>query len=31
MGFETIIVFIIAALLGYYGARFLHLTGNAAA
>lgn len=25
---ETAIVFLIAALLGYYGVRFLHLTGN---
>lgn len=25
---ESAIVFLIAALLGYYGARFLHLTGN---
>lgn len=28
MDFGTILAFIVAALLGYYGVRFLHLTGN---
>lgn len=31
MSIETVIIFLIAAALGYYGARFLHLTGSATA